>query len=163
MKVDNPSEKREKFIAFVTDYALHPSAEKSFCDKESLASYGVMPSQKGNVTEEELEALRRHPEAGEQIAQELEAIRRHQKAIRHHHERWDGKGYPEGLANTDIPIEARIFAVADVFDALAHDRPYKKGWPVELAYAELKKLSGQHLDPVIVDRFLHLHAKKTAF
>jgi cytochrome c len=57
MKVDNPSEKREKFIAFVTDYALHPSAEKSFCDKESLASYGVMPSQKGNVTEEELEAI----------------------------------------------------------------------------------------------------------
>ncbi len=57
MKVDNPAEKRGDFIAFVTDYALHPAAEKSYCDKKSLADYGVMPSQKGNVSEEELRAI----------------------------------------------------------------------------------------------------------
>ncbi|WP_457631302.1 HD domain-containing phosphohydrolase [Oceanithermus sp.] len=117
----------------------------------------------GPLTDEEWELMKRHTEIGYDMLEPIPFLPdASRNIVRYHHERWDGKGYPQGLANTDIPIEARIFAVADVFDALAHDRPYKKGWPLEAAYAELKKLAGEHLDPVIVDRFLQLHAKKTA-
>jgi len=116
----------------------------------------------GPLTGEEWEMMRQHTEIGYDMLEPIPFLpETSRNIVRYHHERWDGKGYPQGLANTDIPIEARIFAVADVFDALAHDRPYKKGWPIDAAYAELTKLAGKHLDPVIVDRFLKLHAKKT--
>jgi len=115
----------------------------------------------GPLTDEEWELMKRHTLIGYDMLEPIpflpEATR---NIVRYHHERWDGSGYPEGLASTDIPIEARIFAVVDVFDALAHDRPYKSGWPVNAAYAELSKLAGHHLDPVIVDRFLQLRTKK---
>lgn len=116
----------------------------------------------GPLTDEEWGMMKRHTEIGYDMLEPIPFLPDSSRNIvRYHHERWDGQGYPEGLANTDIPIEARIFAVADVFDALAHDRPYKRGWPIEAAYAELAKLAGKHLDPVIVDRFLQIHAKRT--
>lgn len=71
-----------------------------------------------------------------------------------HHERYDGKGYPHGLIGESIPIEARIVAVADVFDALTHERPYKKAWEVSEAVAEIQRLSGEHFDPRVVNAFL---------
>lgn len=71
-----------------------------------------------------------------------------------HHERWDGRGYPTGLAGEDIPMCGRIVAVADVFDALTHDRPYKRAWPVEEAIAEITKGAGAHFDPSVVEAFL---------
>jgi len=70
-----------------------------------------------------------------------------------HHEKWDGSGYPRGLAGTDIPIEGRICAICDVFDALTSERPYKKAWPVEEAVAFLRQQKGQHFDPHLVDLF----------
>lgn len=73
-----------------------------------------------------------------------------------HHERFDGRGYPAGTAQADIPIEARIVAVADVFDALTHDRPYKKAWPVELAIEEIQSQRGRQFDPAVVDAFLQV-------
>jgi putative two-component system response regulator len=73
-----------------------------------------------------------------------------------HHERWSGGGYPHGLSGEEIPIEGRIVAVADVFDALTHARTYKKAWPVEDAIAEIERQSGQHFDPDIVHAFLSL-------
>jgi len=71
-----------------------------------------------------------------------------------HHEKWDGSGYPKGLKGEEIPIEARIIPVADVFDALTSKRPYKKAWPVEDAVNEIKNSKGTHFDPVVVDAFL---------
>lgn len=71
-----------------------------------------------------------------------------------HHEKWDGSGYPNGLAGTDISLPARIMAVADVFDALVSERCYKKAVSVEEAFAVLKKDSGTHFDPYIVDVFI---------
>ncbi len=68
-----------------------------------------------------------------------------------HHERWDGSGYPRGLSGDDIPLSARIMAVADVYDALVSRRVYKEPWTHEAACEELKKLSGSHLDPQIVE------------
>jgi putative two-component system response regulator len=70
-----------------------------------------------------------------------------------HHERWDGAGYPDKLSGTDIPIEARVVAIADVFDALCSERPYKKAWPIEKAYAEILASSGTHFDPACVASF----------
>jgi HD-GYP domain-containing protein (c-di-GMP phosphodiesterase class II) len=71
-----------------------------------------------------------------------------------HHERWDGKGYPQGLAGHDIPIEGRIVAVCDVYDALTSKRPYKEAWSSEEAVAEIVRQSGSHFDPLVVDAFL---------
>lgn len=74
----------------------------------------------------------------------------------HHHEKWDGSGYPEGLAGEAIPESARIIAVADVFDALTMERVYKNAWPDEEAVAEIKKKSGTHFDPRLVELFLNI-------
>ncbi|GGZ00101.1 two-component system response regulator [Pseudoduganella plicata] len=71
-----------------------------------------------------------------------------------HHEKWNGSGYPLGLAGTEIPLEGRIVAIADVFDALTSARPYKAAWPVEEAVGYLKQQRGQHFDPALVDLFL---------
>jgi putative two-component system response regulator len=71
-----------------------------------------------------------------------------------HHERWDGTGYPAGLAGKAIPRVGRIVAVADVFDALIHDRPYKPAWPVEQAIAEIERAAGSQFDPAVVAAFL---------
>jgi putative two-component system response regulator len=70
-----------------------------------------------------------------------------------HHERWDGSGYPEGLAGEAIPLAARMVAVADVFDALTSERPYKKAWTIEDACAYIQRERGKHLDPQMVDLF----------
>jgi putative two-component system response regulator len=74
----------------------------------------------------------------------------------HHHEHWDGSGYPQGLAGDDIPESARIVTVADVFDTLTSKRPYKEAWTVEQALAEIEQSAGSHLDPRMVARFLGL-------
>jgi putative two-component system response regulator len=71
-----------------------------------------------------------------------------------HHERWDGRGYPDGLAGEDIPFESRICTIADVFDALVSERPYKKAWPVSEALAEIARMSGSAFEPWLVDVFL---------
>jgi putative two-component system response regulator len=73
-----------------------------------------------------------------------------------HHERWDGSGYPHGLKGEQIPLSGRIVTVADVFDALIHDRPYKHAWPIERAVAEITAQQGHQFDPEVVDAFLRL-------
>ena len=69
----------------------------------------------------------------------------------HHHERWDGTGYPNGLHGKQIPLPARIVAVADVLDALTHERPYKPAWPLQDALQEIFSESGRHFDPRVID------------
>lgn len=82
---------------------------------------------------------------------------------RHHHERWDGTGYPSGLRGHDIPIEARIVAVADVFDALSSRRSYKPAWEMDACFDEMRRIRGSHLDPVLVDLFLELQPQLAAW
>jgi putative two-component system response regulator len=77
-----------------------------------------------------------------------------------HHEKWDGSGYPFGLGRESIPIAGRIVAVADVFDALTHARPYKRAWSVADAQVELRGQSGRHFDPGVVDAFFAEQAER---
>jgi HD-GYP domain-containing protein (c-di-GMP phosphodiesterase class II) len=75
---------------------------------------------------------------------------------RHHHEHWDGAGYPDGIAGGAIPEAARITTLADIFDVLTHDRPYKPAWPRDKALAEIRRLKGGRFDPAMTDAFIGL-------
>jgi len=112
----------------------------------------------GRFTEQEYEIMRQHCVIGSQLLSggRSEIVRMAECIALHHHEKWNGEGYPHGLAGDNIPIEGRILAVADVFDALTHARPYKKAWSVPDALAEIRRQSGQQFDPRIVTLFLQL-------
>lgn len=109
----------------------------------------------GKLTEDEWAVMRRHPEIGAAI------VGRHTDGVLHlarevalaHHEKWDGGGYPGGLSGEQIPLAARIVAIADVFDALTSERPYKKAWPLEDAMAHISEQAGRHFDPALVPLF----------
>jgi putative two-component system response regulator len=112
-------------------------------------------SKPGKLTPEEWEVMKTHPSIGGRIIGEddtgLLAVAR--RIALYHHERWDGNGYPHGLKGEDIPVEARIIAIADVFDALINARPYKPAWPVDKAVAQINSESGTHFDPTLVECF----------
>jgi len=113
----------------------------------------------GPLTPEEWNAMRRHPLVGAQIVAPFECFARSAAFIRHHHERWDGGGYPDGLAGAAIPLGARIVAVADVFDALTSRRPYRAAIPYGAAIAELVDEAGGALDPDLVTTCVALLAR----
>jgi HD-GYP domain-containing protein (c-di-GMP phosphodiesterase class II) len=108
----------------------------------------------GPLTESEWTLMKTHPEIGLRIVRRCGHFKRELLAVLYHHERIDGSGYPHGLEGDAIPIEARIVAIADVFDALCSERPYKVAWPVDKAYAEIVGLSGTHFDPACVEAFV---------
>jgi response regulator RpfG family c-di-GMP phosphodiesterase len=105
------------------------------------------------LTDDEYEIMKTHPKRGSLILKESGCLPEAIPYILYHHERYDGKGYPYQLKAEDIPLEGRILAVADAFDAMTSDRPYRKGMPVERAIAILKENSGTQFDPKIVDIF----------
>lgn len=108
----------------------------------------------GSLTKDERIEMQRHPEYAFSMLHGLEHLK-HALAIPYsHHEKWDGTGYPLGLAGEEIPLAARLFSVVDVFDALKSERPYKAAWSDEAALAELKSLSGTHFDPEVVEEFV---------
>ncbi len=114
----------------------------------------------GPLDDVERHLMREHPAIGARILQAGTAsvLAPAAAIVRHHHERWDGKGYPDGLAGEDIPYEARIAAVADVYDALTHTRPYRQPWSHEQAVAYIRGQRGQQFDPWTVDLFTSLMA-----
>jgi putative two-component system response regulator len=110
----------------------------------------------GPLDPEEWEIMKRHARAGHDIlvGSSSKVLQLAALIALRHHERWDGTGYPDGLQGTQIPLAARIAAVSDVFDALISKRPYKRAWTLDEAYTVIKKSSGTHFDPMIVDAFL---------
>jgi HD-GYP domain-containing protein (c-di-GMP phosphodiesterase class II) len=115
----------------------------------------------GKLTEEEFAKIKEHPALGAtMIISEVESSRRLVPIVRHHHERFDGKGYPDGLAGEAIPLEARIMSVVDVFDAMTHERSYRKALSREEAIAELERGAGTQFDPAVVKAFLALLEKR---
>jgi putative nucleotidyltransferase with HDIG domain len=107
----------------------------------------------GPLTTEERALMARHPAIGAEIVGQIEFLTEATEIVRSHHERWDGMGYPDGLAGEQIPRSARVFAVADVLDALTTDRPYRAGFPLRQARAMITEESGSHFDPAVIDAF----------
>lgn len=108
----------------------------------------------GALTNEEFTVIKQHPVTGADIVQRSEDLAIIGKIIRHHHERCDGIGYPDGLKEAAIPLEAKILAVADTFDAMITDRPYRRGMSVDKAKSVLDEVKGKQLDPKLVEVFL---------
>nr|WP_216318763.1 HD-GYP domain-containing protein [Deinococcus aestuarii] len=112
---------------------------------------------RGPLTPIERELMRGHVTIGEFILREQGFVPGEVlEVVRHHHERWDGRGYPDGLRGEEIPLLARLFTVVDVYDALTSERPYKPSWTHEDALAELRRMAGRHLDPELLEAFLTL-------
>jgi len=114
----------------------------------------------GKLNDEELGIIRAHPAIGDELLRPIKQLGRIIPAMRHHHENYDGSGYPDGLAGEDIPLHARILAVADTIDAMGADRPYRKGRSADIIAEELKRCSGTQFDPAIVDVFLQMAKEK---
>ena len=110
-------------------------------------------SKREELTPEEWEIMRRHPEFGVRMIETIDYLAPVIPMILHHHERWDGSGYPDGLTGEEIPEEARLLAVIDSFDAMTTDRPYRSAMPVERALEEIKLRAGVQFDPKMVEVF----------
>jgi len=106
------------------------------------------------LTDEEFETMKMHTFWGADVAAKADLSQVARNIIHYHHEKYNGTGYPAGLSGTDIPLEARIVSVADVYDALTMDRPYRKGYPVREAREIVRKQGGSDLDPEVVEIFL---------
>ena len=104
----------------------------------------------GSLTEEEYSLVRRHPVIGSEILRDIDFLGEGKLVVRHHHERWDGQGYPDGLEGDAIPLAARVFAVADALDALTTHRPYRPASTFAEARHEVLRGAGTQFDPVVV-------------
>jgi putative nucleotidyltransferase with HDIG domain len=114
----------------------------------------------GRLDENELAQIREHPKLGARILLRVAALRGALPYVLYHHERWDGGGYPTGRAGEEIPVEARVLAVADAYDAMTSDRPYRPALDRDDALAEVARCAGTQFDPDIVRVFLELFADR---
>jgi response regulator RpfG family c-di-GMP phosphodiesterase len=110
----------------------------------------------GRLTSAERLVIEQHPITGSEIVRDIAFLGAARDVIRHHHERWDGTGYPDGLAGDDIPISARIFAVADTLDALTTHRPYRSASTIAQARVIILQAGGTHFDPTVIEAFKRL-------
>src|SRR5207248_4893478 len=108
------------------------------------------------LTDEEYEQIKEHAVIGARIVQSVGALQGVVPIIRHHQERYDGTGYPDGLRGQNIPIGARIIAVVDAYGAMTEDRVYRKAPGHEVAISELKRFAGRQFDPTIAEAFINL-------
>lgn len=152
----------------VTRYALDIGREMGLSEKElkqlelagilhdvgKIGTYEAILDKPGRLTEDELKIMRLHPGKGAEILGPIKNLKDMIPAIRHHHEFYNGTGYPDGLKEEKIPLFARILTVADTADAMGADRPYRKGRGMDVIIAELKRCSGTQFDPIVVDVFL---------
>jgi len=114
----------------------------------------------GKLTDDEWEIMKTHPDIGADLIKDLEMYAGVVDLVRHEHEHWDGNGYPKGLQGEEIPLGARIIAVADAYNALITDRPYRDAYPPEQAIDIIKSESGTHFDPQVVDAFLEIATER---
>jgi GAF domain-containing protein len=110
----------------------------------------------GKLTDEEFKQMKRHPEIGARILRDIKQVADILPGVLHHHERYDGRGYPTGLAGKDIPLMGRLICVADCFDAMTSNRTYRKALPLEVALTEMRRCAGTQFDPELIDAFLRI-------
>ncbi|MDA8221090.1 MAG: HD-GYP domain-containing protein [Desulfitobacterium hafniense] len=137
------SEEKIEFLKYAA--ALH--------DVGKIGVSEAILNKEGELLDVEWEAIRNHPVIGQTIIKGIKFLFDIGQVVRHHHERFDGKGYPDGIQGEEIPLESRIIAVADTYDAITSDRSYRKGRTHDEAIAELKRVAGSQLDPKIVEVF----------
>ena len=116
-----------------------------------------IPKKQAPLDPEEWKVMQKHPQLGYEIMSRVEGLKDVVGGMRYHHERWDGKGYPLGLKGEDIPLVARIIAVADTYDAMVSTRPYRKGLPPATAFEEIVRYRGTQFDPMVVDAFIQAY------
>ena len=124
-----------------------------FHDIGKLGVPDAILTKPARLTPEEYDVIKRHPADGARIIEKLEALRAAVPLIRHHHERWDGAGYPDGLAGEEIPLEAAVVGLSDAWDAMTTDRPYSRALSVDEAVAEIRAGRGCQFAPAVVDAF----------
>ncbi len=108
------------------------------------------------LTDDEYAHIKHHPVAAAALLEPYGFLARESEAVKRHHERFDGGGYPDGLSGAEIPLPARVVSVADAFDAMTSDRPYRRALPFETARQEIREATGRQLDPVVVDAWLSI-------
>jgi putative nucleotidyltransferase with HDIG domain len=131
-------------------------------DIGKIGTYDYLLDKPGKLTREEYELVMKHPAQGAQILKGIKQLEDILPLIHYHHEKLDGKGYPNGLHGNQIPLGARILHVADSFDSMTSDRPYRKAPGVEFALAEFEKFKGTQFDPHVVDAFMKVLNKKAS-
>lgn len=110
----------------------------------------------GKLTDDEFGQIKRHPEIGHRILQRVPRIQDILPGVLHHHEKYDGRGYPGALAGEDIPLLGRLMCIADSFDAMTSSRTYRKAMPIEVALAEINRCKGTQFDPILADLFCNI-------
>jgi len=160
----------ERTVYYANEIAKHlklPSEDIRFIEQAAmlhdLGKIGISEKillKKGPLTKTEFEKIRAHPKIGVDIIRPIQSFHGLLPLILYHHERWDGKGYPFGLKRSEIPIGARIIAIADVYEALISDRPYRKALSRKRAVKIIKENSGKQFDPKIVDALMEVLEKK---
>ncbi len=133
---------------FVLSALLHDIGKISIPDRILL--------KEGRLTEEEFRIMQTHPEKGVEILKHVRDLADVLPGVLHHHERWDGRGYPFRLSGEKIPLQARVIALADTYDALTTDRPYRKGLPPDRALKILEEDAGSHFDPRLTPLFTNM-------
>ncbi|MBI5100259.1 MAG: HD-GYP domain-containing protein [Nitrospirae bacterium] len=151
----------------VSSYALSTAAEMGVAESDcwtlriasllhdvgKIGTYDVILDKPGPLTKEEWQLIKMHPNKGESILKPIKQLQGVLPIIRYHHERVDGKGYPDGLSGDELPLLAKILCLADSYDAMTADRPYKKGLDKEIAFEEIRKKTGAQFDPEVVKAF----------
>jgi len=159
----------------VTRYALWIAQELGLKEKEmedlrtaallhdigKIGTYDVILDKPDRLDSEELALIRKHPAKGEEILRPIKQLRNLLPVIRHHHERLDGKGYPDGLEDKEIPFLAKIITLADSFDSMTSDRPYRPAPPRDYALSEIRRCSGTQFDPIAAAAFLRVLERKS--
>ena len=133
-----------------------------FHDIGKIAVPDTVLTKPARLTTDEYELIKRHPGDGAKIVEKFSRLRDAVPLIRHHHERWDGSGYPDGLAGDDIPLEAAIVGLADSWDAMTTDRPYHRALMTQEAFAEIRNGRGTQFAPEVVDAFFAAAARRPA-
>jgi HD-GYP domain-containing protein (c-di-GMP phosphodiesterase class II) len=126
----------------------------AFHDIGKIAVPDTILEKPGPLTEAERQELERHPLVGEQILQPVEFLERVRPIVRHCHERWDGSGYPDGLAGDRIPLGARVIQVCDAHDAMLRDRPYRTALPADAVFDEIRSFAGRQFDSKVTQAFI---------
>ncbi len=159
--------RRVTVFALLLGRQLHLSAEeleliRIAAPLHDLGKIGIEDAilrKTGPLTPKEFDTMKAHTTKGAEILKPIPDLRPALPIVRSHHERWDGHGYPDGLKGEEIPRLARIVAVADAFDAMVFETPYRQGQPAEFAFAEIEREQGRQFAPEVVTAFLQIREK----